>query len=303
MKKGLFSVLPALTMSFLVPNIAQSADIDCTDSSAALEFWRPIKNQPDTAPISADELALELLSCLGSPNPELRDEIGYELYTYWLRAGFLKDSTRQRLLIDLSTAMLHSSANGSLARSFSALVLAELVRSDIVATFMSDEQRRSLLQNAVSALTNEQDFRGLDSELGWIHPVAHLSDVLWRFALHPATSRVDAVVIMAGVKSKIAPTATAYHFNESDRLARVITVLLVEGLLNADEFAPWIDAIVAPNSMERWTDAFRSVAGMIELHNTKQFLRALSDQINTSDVDKQIKAKLDEVVKIFTQLV
>ena len=55
--------------------------------------------------------------------------------------------------------------------------------------------------------------------------------------------------------------------------------------------------------MERWGEAFQNPAGMAELHNTKQFLRALSDQLAGDDIDESIRKPLDELVGGFTQLI
>jgi hypothetical protein len=55
--------------------------------------------------------------------------------------------------------------------------------------------------------------------------------------------------------------------------------------------------------MERWSDAFRSPEGMTELHNTKQFMRALSDQLTATDVADSISEALAALVQGFTQLI
>ena len=55
--------------------------------------------------------------------------------------------------------------------------------------------------------------------------------------------------------------------------------------------------------MDNWSDAFASPQGMAELHNTKLFLRALADQLDSSVVDPLISAPLAELVQGFTQLI
>ena len=282
---------------------AAASGVDCLDTDSALRYWRPIKAQASTNELPADELAIELISCLGSPDPELRDGVGYELFTYWLREEKLTDDTREALLARLESRMSDSSQAATLSRSFSALILAELMRSDAATPFMTSLQRNQLLDSTISAIGSESDFRGLDAELGWIHPVAHLADLLWRFALHPHTSPDQATLLMAAVRSKVAPTDVAYAFNEGDRLARVIAVIVRRELIAADEIAGWIGEFESPSSMERWSEAFRSPAGMAELHNTKQFLRALSDQLAGFEFDPGISEVLDALVNGFTQLI
>ena len=190
-----------------------------------------------------------------------------------------------------------------LSRSFSALVLAELMRSDAASPFMSTTEREQLLKAAASALETETDFRGLDEQLGWVHPVAHTADLLWRFALHPATTRAQADLLLTAVRARVAPAGVAYAFNESDRLARVISTLIRRELVEPAVITEWLASFSRPQSGERWSSAFQSVAGMRELHNTKQFLRALSDQLAGEDIDAGIATELNELVGGFTLLI
>lgn len=281
---------------------ASAAGVDCLDTDIGLGYWRPVREAAEPS-ISVDALALELISCLGSTDPELRDQIAYELYVDWLRNDRLSDATRQALLVELSVRIRQSGNDYSLSRSFSALILAELMRSDANKPFMSAEQRQRLLNDAVTALQHEEDFRGLIADIGWVHPIAHLGDLLWRFALHPETTSAQAGAMLAAVKTKAATTDTSYTFNESDRLARVVSTMIRGQLLDVGDAAAWIESFSTPSAMAKWSDAFRSPEGMAELHNTKQFLRALSDQLDATDVADAISESLTALVQGFTQLI
>jgi hypothetical protein len=276
---------------------------DCFDTPAALAYWQPIREQAAEFDVRGDELAPELIGCLGSPDPRLRDSIGSELYARWLRKENLSDATRRALLGALGERLSAAAPEAVLSRSFSALILAELMRSDAIAPFMDETERQTLLGAAADAIENESDFRGLDADLGWVHPVAHMADLLWRFALHPATTPAQARELLDAVRSKVATDATAYAFNEPDRLARAVSTLIARELLPADEIAEWIDSFASPASMGRWSDAFRTPAGMAELHNTKLFLRALSDQLDGAEVDSAVAETLASLVQGFTQLI
>ena len=277
-----------------------SAGIDCLDTETALEYWRPIRELVSQDGMPADELAPELVSCLGSADPEVRDRIGYELFSYWLRQEQLDDQTRRGLLESLSGRLQDSN---SLSRSFSALILAEIMRSDTAKPFMTATERQMLLDRTHAALTGESDFRGLDPVIGWVHPVAHMADLLWRFALHPATSGEQAATILVAVRAKVAPDGATYAFNEGDRLARVVAAIIRNERLDPEQLGEWLAGFQSPRSMERWSDAFASPSGMAELHNTKQFFRALSDQLADVEVDPAISEPLAALVKGFTGLI
>jgi hypothetical protein len=294
---------PSLLALLLLGSSAFAAPVDCLDTETALAYWQPIRDSAGEEALDADALAVELVSCLGSPDPDLRDRIGYELYTYWLRNDALTDETRRFLLASLSANLGDVSADSSLRRSFSALILAELMRSDANRPFMTGAERADLLRVATGALTAENDFRGLEPDIGWVHPVAHLADLLWRFALHPDTTGEETALLLASVRSKVAPVTVSYAFNEGDRLARVVSTIVQRELVPADDIAEWIATFATPGSMERWSQAFQSPEGMAELHNTKQFLRSLSDQLAGTDVPSEVISPLDELVQGFTQLI
>ena len=300
----------ALAGLFLAwPAVAAEPPADaCADAAIALPYWRSVREAivaGDEVP--ADALAVNLAVCLGSPDPELRDRIGYEVLTYWLRNDKLSDDTRRSLLEDLEQK-LAPSAEGlpraePLARSFSALVLSELVRSDAHSGFMDAAERGSLLQSAIAALEREDDYRGLEEDVGWVHPVAHMADLLWRFAEHPKTTSAEASQILAGLRAQIAPTRVSYGFNEGDRLARVVSTLIGRNLLPEAEIAAWLAAFETPRSMENWTDAFASRAGMAELHNTKLFLRALDAQLQGTDLEPALADRLVALQRLLAELV
>lgn len=295
-------------LSLFAPTLAStdaapSTQVDCLDTDEALAYWRPIREQVSENESPADELALQLVDCLGSPHPELRDRIGYEVLTYWLRGEHVSNETRRALLTTLSANVRNGADDAALLRSFSALVLAELLRSDANDAFMTDAERAVVLSDVTTALEKETDFRGLVHDLGWVHPVAHMSDVLWRLGLHPATTGTDAEAILAALGPKIAPTATSYAFNESDRMARVVVILIRRSLLAPEVVVEWLAGFESPRTLETWGAAFQSPEGMAELHNTKLFLRALSDQLAGVEVDPSVAEKLDQLVRGFTGLV
>lgn len=284
-----------------------TATVDCADTDQALAYWRPIRSSATTTELPANALALQLVPCLGSPNSELRDRIGYEFLTYWLRGKELTDTTRHELLRQLSARIdvqpESTLSDAAFSRSFSALILAELMRSDAEQAFMSAVERDELFRLAVQALARENDYRGLEPDVGWVHPVAHQADLLWRFALHPETSAIQAQAILESIRNKAATTSASYRFNEGDRLARSVSTVVSRELVDTDSFQQWLSTFEKPRSMNDWEDAYQSLHGMAELHNSKQFLRALRDQLADAEIDESIQDALNSLLQQFSQLV
>jgi len=274
---------------------------DCGDEQAALSFWRTVQDTAEPASETVDSLAMALVPCLASPNPELRDVIGYGLLTRWLRANALDVETRIQLTGDLLSGL--ASPHDSLMRSFSALVLSEILRADTNDSFLGDAQRKAIVDTTISRLVLEDDYRGLVAGLGWVHPVAHMADVLWRAALHPACDAATARAILQGVLAQIAPMATSYQFNEPDRLARPVAVIIGRELLPAPELVDWLRRLATRSDGRAWSSAFADPAGMRELGNSKAFARALSDQLAERSIDPVVADQLQALVRLFTQLV
>lgn len=290
----------AITLTGICGQAAAQPSPDCANTAATHTFWNEVYASREDERLVADALARELLPCLASPDSELRDDIGYGLYTYWLRNDRLSLETRNFLLNTLTDNL---QTEDPLLRSFSALILSELMRADAITPFMSEQARETLLRQTLTALQQESDYRGLDPQLGWVHPVAHMADVLWRFALHPALSATEARAILAGVRIKASTSDNSYTFNEGDRLARVAAIIIRTEMLPDSELVDWLQHMQTRINGEDWSTAFASVAGMTELHNVKGFVRALSDQLNAADIAPTVATALQELTNTMAGLV
>ncbi|MEX2130393.1 MAG: DUF2785 domain-containing protein, partial [Pseudohongiellaceae bacterium] len=286
---GLTGLLCIGTLALLPARSSAQLTEDCAATAENLAFWQEVYNNREDTRIVADALSYDLLPCLGAANSELRDTYGYGLYTYWLRSDRLSVETRTFLLHTLTDNL---KASNSLLRSFSALILSELLRADAMDPFIPAAARAVLFDATRVALAAENDYRGLDAELGWVHPIAHMADVLWRLALHPAFSAIEARGILQLVRTQAATDEAAFRNNEGDRLARVIAVLIRTEVLGEQEIVTWLTGFELRLDGEAWGTVFASTAGMTELHNTKLLVRALSDQLEGVELHATITTTL-----------
>ncbi|HYH96114.1 DUF2785 domain-containing protein [Hyalangium sp.] len=282
-----WSLALLLSLALASPGVAQPAGGSqvqsvrpgCAQKDKA--FWRALKARkgvPETG-VSVDGLGLALASCLGSPDPELRDGLAFELLTLWMRSGALSDTALRPLTAtlvgQLDDGLGESGRDTVFRRTFSALVLSEAIRRDTLQPFLTPEELTQVLTAAVRYLPREKDLRGFSDTRGWMHGVAHGSDLLWRLAMSPRVQQEGLEQILQAVAAKIAPPEHAYVHNESDRLARVVVAVIRRGLVPPEVFSRWLEAVATPQGLASWEEAFRSQAGLARLHNTKQFLRAL----------------------------
>ena len=242
---------------------------------------------PDAARRQA--LALDLVACLGSPDPTLRDGIAFEALAAWMRNKQLSPATvgaiRDRLVALLGP---DSPDPAGVQRPFAALVLAEVARVDRVEPFMTDPQHRQLVDAGTRYLRSVHDYRGFDEREGWRHGVAHTSDLMLQLAVNPRTSKAQLDQMLAAIATQIAPAGEhSYIYGEGDRLAQAVFYIAKRKLHTADEWKKWFEQVSAPAPLKSWQDAWTSQGGIAKHQNTMQFLSMLYLYVRESGTDFQ----------------
>ena len=229
----------------------------------ALRKWKAIAATPDKAPPSGTTVAAlvpELLAYLGSPDPVRRDNIAYEVLTAWLRGGALDDAgvraLRRQLLDNLAAPIADPAAPGGVfLRSFSALVLAEVVRRDTKQPLFTDDERRELVRATVAYAGREPDLRGHTGATGWAHAAAHTADLLARLAQLPQLTAADRAQLLDAVTAFVARRhGTVLAYGEDGRLAAAVIATVRAGLAEG-AIDRWLAAVSAPLT-ERLTPVF-----------------------------------------------
>src|SRR5262249_948862 len=141
----------------------------------SVAFWRQIAENKYALPAGSDLAALtgELTDMLGSPDPELRDDIAYSTLTSWIYQTRVigPDGLRalvDRLLANLKAGIGERETDGVLRRSFSALILSVVAARDNAEPFLSADEFHRLETAALDYVAAEQDVRGYDPTRGWM---------------------------------------------------------------------------------------------------------------------------------------
>jgi hypothetical protein len=299
--KSLFLVSAAV-LNLLCGDVVAQSDIQpppsCDSSDNTLSFWRGVKQS--AADIDTQGLVLTLAECLKSPNSELRDGIAYEVLTYWMRENRINDQQVSKLRIKLvpwlHSGLGESGTHAAFARAFSALILSEVLRYDTIHKSMAGEEVFEIHKAALEMFVAERDYRGLTPEFGWIHTIAHGADLLWRLAMHPLTNPDRQSELLQALSTQIVGSdIPAYTFNEADRMARVVVALVKREELSPERISAWIAQVGNPGDLETWNKAFSSPQGMAQLHNHKQFLRALMQSLKSAQ-GTAIERSIDEAL-------
>jgi hypothetical protein len=229
------------------------------------------------------QLALSLLDCLASADPTLRDGIAFEAWSNWTRAGLLDPSTRVAALSRLQAAIAPARADeAGFTQPFSALVLAEIARSDRKQPWLEPAQRAALVEAAATYVESVRDYRGFVAGEGWRHGVAHGADLLMQLALNPALDKAQLDRILAAVATQVAPGGHAYVFGEPERLARPVVFAAVRGLYTEAEWTAWLSHVAAPPA-GGWSAVFADADGLARRHDVRAFLLGLYLQARDSD--------------------
>ncbi|WP_433675469.1 DUF2785 domain-containing protein [Microbacterium gorillae] len=185
------------------------------------------ESAPSVLAPSETELAMTV-AALRSADPAERDDIAYPQLVRWI--PLLTDARRLALGDTMVTRFTDPEVQ---ARTFAALVLAKVVAAG------------TLRAEWIAAFTrwyrDEDDLRGYDSALGWLHAVAHGSDLLAALGQHPA---VDPVPLLAlGAARLLEPTAHVFDAMEDDRLGFALALTLTRPELTERQAVDWLDVI------------------------------------------------------------
>ncbi|GAA2161596.1 uncharacterized protein DUF2785 [Humibacillus xanthopallidus] len=174
-----------------------------------------------------DAMLRALVDDLASPDPAVRDERAYAALAGLVRGGGLGVDDRRWLGDAMVERLGHERVE---ARTFAPLVLACLVEAG-----HHDEQW-------VPAVTRwyvgETDLRGYDSELGWLHAVAHGADFYG--ACGVAGVGEPAELLDALARRLVAPTTAVWRDQEDDRLACAVALVLSGAELDPAVAVAWL---------------------------------------------------------------
>jgi hypothetical protein len=221
-----------------------------TASSPPAENWGAAAAGVRAMP---EDLA-SLVDDLRSPDPRVRDDGAYRSLADRVTEG--EADEHLAALGDAGAALLADPAIQ--ARSFGALLLALVVdRVNVLSSGIpdrdgSDPGVRPLdvvrwLAVFLTWYSGEQDLRGHDQTLGWLHAVAHGADTLGAFAGSPLLTGAELLILLDAAAERVhAPTAYHLTQQEDDRLGLAAMTILVRGAVATDDARAWIDRLAAP---------------------------------------------------------
>ncbi|MCE4535961.1 DUF2785 domain-containing protein [Pelomonas sp. P7] len=251
------------------PALACLSWLLCTAGACAGTCSPPqgLKDETDAARIQ--QLAVELLPCLASPDPHLRDDLAFNQLSTWARGDRLTPATLERLRTELVAVLDAAPDPAGVHPPFAALTLAEVARTDRLKPWLTPAQRADLVEHAARFLAGVRDYRGFTPGEGWRHGVAHGADLALQLGMNAALTAPQRLRLLAAVSAQVmADHRHAYRFGEGARLARAALQLQLRLEPDAAGWQAWLDNLLRPLQEARQWDE----AALTDLHNLREFL-------------------------------
>lgn len=271
-----------LLILMVLPLMADAQEASVQPSAAHdRAFWQAIVKQQYAVPKGESPFSLvrELSDLLGSPDPELRDNLAYTIIAVWIVDRPVLSEAQLLTFLDQWLANLRNGVGESgtdtvLERSFSTLCLAALAERDLKMPFLGVARYRGLLDAALAYLAAERDLRGYDPAKGWIHATAHTADLLKYLVGNPLLTRDDQRRVLVAIADRISSAGQVFLQGEQDRLAQAVVAIALRRDFDAASFDRWIIRL-RDTVRQAWRTSPPTSATLATAQNTTYFLQAL----------------------------
>jgi hypothetical protein len=256
-------------------------------------FWQAIAKNHYAVPAnqSAAALAHELSQLLGSPDPQLRDDLAYSIFANWIaRPNVLQPSELQALADqwrgNLKSGIGESGTNTVLKRSFSALCLSMIAERDAKTPFLGEARYHELLADALTYLQSERDLRGYDAKLGWIHANAHTADLLQALAASSLLTKEEESSILSAIGTRLSSAPQVYTQGEQDRMAATVLAVIRRPSFDATAFESWLTRL-QDEDKQVWANPLKPET-LARYQNHTYFLQALAVRLSLEPESSRI---------------
>jgi len=283
-----------LTHALLAALLVQAPPQAAPHSKA---FWQSVAMHDYALPPGGDLPALvaELEGFLASPDPDLRDEIGYSTLAAWIYQKRIVEPPLLRTLVgdllrNLRQGIGDRESDGVFHRSFSALTLSVVVARDNAAPVLSAEDFGRIEAAALEYLAAERDLRGYDPQKGWMHSAAHTADLLKFLARSGHLAPADQTQLLDAIARKLATAPTVFTHGEDERFARAVLSIVNRADFDRAAFGAWTSRM-RPARLP----AKPSPADLAGAQNVKNALSKLEVLLATGPDSEPVAAARDAV--------
>ncbi|MDD9350180.1 DUF2785 domain-containing protein [Mumia sp.] len=248
-------------------------------------YWRSVidagMHVPDDR--SLNDLTLELIDMLASPDAHTRDAIAFPLLATWIHSGEYDALLRgfgNGVVTGLQTGLGTQGDLTILRRSYTALVLSEIIVRDNEMQLLPAATVMGWGDQATSWFVREKDLRGWIPDVGWANAGSHGADLLGALARSPHFDKLELTVLLDVLADRLlSPTEHVLHHGEEDRLAYAAMAVLHRDVVAPNVVEPWLARLGAGTRRPRTRGSSPGEWPTPAAYNTSRFLRALYVQL------------------------
>lgn len=260
------------------------------------------KNKLPDEQVTEEEFKL-MMSNIGNPNANIRED-NFDLIARLIISGKL-DNLQMLQLLEHCEFVL-SSVNESdtehlvLDRSFSALIIGIIIEYLEEHNQLPQDIYEKIINLAIDYMDKESDVRGYVQGKGWMHSVAHGSDLLATCVRSKNYTGDCNKVILNVVAKKLYQLNTdlsCYIDDEDERQAFIIEALLEKGLTD-QELSNWVSELfvtVNETDLNQSEEAYLSYFRIRK--NIKDFLKTLYFRLKFNQKYQVSQDKIEEIFK------
>ena len=244
------------------------------------EFWTAIAKNDYKIPVghTLEELTKTLFGYLGNIDSELRDDIAYIVYANFLkREMYSKDEIRKHvdeLLSNLEKGIGEIETDSVFLRTFSVLLLAEIVYNDNKKPLLDKDQVETIVEKGLAYLDAEKDPRGFIPVKGWAHALAHTADLMQELGKSRFVEQNDLERLLRRIANKLVhSTNWVYIHGEDERIANAVMAMLHRNTVSVDFLRSWLKSLTEPEMS--WKGAYMDEGQAQAFHNVRNFLRSV----------------------------
>lgn len=195
----------------------------------------------------------KVVQVLGSTDPELRDDLGYDILQNWLveQSRLTNEQLEDLLVYAISDEMLlkqvgESGTDSVFLRSFSSLLIALLLIRDNRDQYLPESTFRILMNNLVNYCKQERDYRGYDEEKGWAHAPAHVSDAIDECVRSRYTGAEECQYLWSGLLALLENAPDVFNTEEDERIATAVTAMVELEKVPLNTVCEWLNQVDLP---------------------------------------------------------
>ena len=187
---------------------------------------------------------------IGNPNPEIRDDLVFNLFGQFIFEQLITKEQLRWLIEKMNVTnpleyRIEENGSATAYRSFSALIMGMILQVDGDQTSgydscLTTSERTTWMQNGIRYLTREQDRTGYDEKLGWVHAFAHGADLLGTIISHQKCTQEYVVEALEVISDIFQKSQQPFIDEEEKRLGLAIFFGIESGNLSQKLLCEWM---------------------------------------------------------------